>query len=479
MDYAQLESYSHLEIPSKMADHSTNGGINGVEVNTLESRGVGDETKNNADVEYEPYEHRKNNIHATSNTETLLHLIKGSVGAGLLAMPLAFKHAGLLTATIGTIIISFLASYCMHQLLRMQHHICKRQGVPQIEYSDAMKIAVRNGPHCFKWLTKPSPYIVDFFVSAYQLGICCAYVGFIAGTVKQMAEFYWDIHLDIRIWMLIVGVVITPLNQIRNLHYLSPLSAAGDFLLIGGLVIIYYFIFEEGMPSFEGKDWVSDRPFTGFALFFGTIMYSVQTIGVIVALENDMKTPADYRKPAGVFNVGMVIITLGYLFTGFFGYLKWGNTTQATITWNLPNNNALTECIKVMFAVLILLTYPLQCYVPIEIMWQNYIRTHVRKASPGMQSFYSTLLRALILWATVILSITVPFLDLLISIVGGFCLPTVGITFPAIMEICIFHNEGKLSSLMLGKNICLMIFGVFSCVLSTFVCLLEIYDKVK
>lgn len=428
--------------------------------------------------DYEPYEHRTK-THATSNMETLLHLIKGSVGAGMLAMPLAFKNAGLLTATIGTILISFLASYCMHQLLRIRHHICKRQRISKIEYADAMKIAVCNGPNCLKWLSKPAPYLVDFFVCAYQLGICCAYIGFIAGTAKQVVDFHWALHWDVRIWMLITGIVICPLNQIRNLHYLSPLSAAGDFLLIGGIGIIFYFIFKDGVPSLENTRMIAEQPFTGFALFFGTLMYAVQTIGVIVALEDNMKTPADYRKPTGVFNIGMAVITSAYLMTGFWGYIKYGAQTEPTITWNLPTADPLTECIKIMFAVLILLTYPLQCFVPIEILWSKYCLPHVKKKSsdPSLEIAYSTLLRTVILWGTVILSITVPFLDLLISFVGGFTLPCVGITFPALMEICIYHNELRLTKPLLVKNLALVAFGLFSCVLSTYVCLLAIYEK--
>lgn len=43
---------------------------------------------------YNPFEHRKL-THPTSNTETLVHLLKGSLGSGILAMPLAFVNAGL------------------------------------------------------------------------------------------------------------------------------------------------------------------------------------------------------------------------------------------------------------------------------------------------------------------------------------------------------------------------------------------------
>lgn len=45
------------------------------------------------------------------------HLITGSLGAGMMALPIAFKHVGLSIGIIGTILISSLASYCMHQLV--------------------------------------------------------------------------------------------------------------------------------------------------------------------------------------------------------------------------------------------------------------------------------------------------------------------------------------------------------------------------
>lgn len=52
------------------------------------------------------------------NAETLIHLMKGSLGTGMLAMPIAFKNAGIVDGLIGCALISFIASYGMHQLVR-------------------------------------------------------------------------------------------------------------------------------------------------------------------------------------------------------------------------------------------------------------------------------------------------------------------------------------------------------------------------
>ena len=51
------------------------------------------------------------------NMETLLHLLKGSLGTGILAMPNAFFNAGYVIGTVGTLLIGLVCTYCIHQLV--------------------------------------------------------------------------------------------------------------------------------------------------------------------------------------------------------------------------------------------------------------------------------------------------------------------------------------------------------------------------
>ena len=56
-------------------------------------------------------------------------------------------------------------------------------------------------------------------------------------------------------------------------------------------------------------------------------------------LENNMLTPRYFIGPFGVLNIGMGVVTLMYATVGFFGYLKYGNDTHASITLNLPTDD--------------------------------------------------------------------------------------------------------------------------------------------
>lgn len=50
-------------------------------------------------------------------TGSLLHLLKSSLGTGILAMPMAFKNSGLLFGGIGTLVVGFLCTHAVHILV--------------------------------------------------------------------------------------------------------------------------------------------------------------------------------------------------------------------------------------------------------------------------------------------------------------------------------------------------------------------------
>lgn len=103
-------------------------------------------------------------------------------------------------------------------------------------------------------------------------------------------------------------------------------------------------------------------------LYFGTAIYAFEGIGVVLPLENNMRTPGDFGGLTGVLNTGMVIVACLYTAVGFFGYLKYGENVAASITLNLSANDVLAQSVRLMMALAIFLSYGLQFYVPINII---------------------------------------------------------------------------------------------------------------
>lgn len=69
--------------------------------------------------------------------------------------------------------------------VRSQYVLCKRQRVPLLTYPESMTAALETGPPVLKSFARPSAIVVDVFLVIYQLGICCVYIVFIAGNIKQ------------------------------------------------------------------------------------------------------------------------------------------------------------------------------------------------------------------------------------------------------------------------------------------------------
>ena len=98
-----------------------------------------------------------------SYAETMLHLVKGSLGTGILAMPKAFYHAGYVVGIIATIIIGLLCIYCMRILVRSEYELCKRKRVPAMTYPATAESALSEGPMFLRRFSKASMWVYYTF----------------------------------------------------------------------------------------------------------------------------------------------------------------------------------------------------------------------------------------------------------------------------------------------------------------------------
>lgn len=84
-------------------------------------------------------------------------------------------------------------------------------------------------------------------------------------------------------------------------------------------------------------------PLERFPLYFGTVLFALEAVGVVIALENNMERPKAFGGAFGVLNIGMTIVTVLYGFVGFFGYLKYGDKSKDSITLALPEEEWFVE----------------------------------------------------------------------------------------------------------------------------------------
>jgi len=187
-----------------------------------------------------------------------------------------------------------------------------------------------------------------------------------------------------------------------------------------------------------------------------------------------MKTPAHFVGCPGVLNTGMFFVVLLYSTVGFFGFWKYGDSTRASITLNLPQSQVLAQSTKVMIAIAIFLTYGLQFYVPMEIIWKN-----AKQYFGSRRLLGEYFLRILLVIFTVCVAIAIPNLGPFISLVGAVCLSTLGLMFPSVIElVTVWEQENGLGkwNWRLWKNIAIITFGVLGFLTGTYVSIQEILE---
>lgn len=86
-----------------------------------------------------------------------------------------------------------------------------------------------------------------------------------------------------------------------------------------------------------------------------------------------MKTPKSFGGLFGVLNISMFFIVLLYVGMGFFGYWRYGSKVEPSVTLNLPPNEWLAKSVNILYSIAIFISYGLQGYVPVRILWDSYI----------------------------------------------------------------------------------------------------------
>lgn len=112
-----------------------------------------DMENDSSELSENPAFHR-NLEHPTSNFDTMVHLLKGNIGTGILAMPDAFRNAGWVIGLFGTMIMGGICTHCMHMLVGCAHELCWRTQKPSLNFSEVVEYSFKTGPDCLRNYSK-------------------------------------------------------------------------------------------------------------------------------------------------------------------------------------------------------------------------------------------------------------------------------------------------------------------------------------
>ncbi|XP_022111427.1 proton-coupled amino acid transporter 1-like isoform X2 [Acanthaster planci] len=414
--------------------------------------------------------------HATTDLQTFMHILKGNIGTGLLGLPFAVKNAGIVVGPLGLALMGVVALTCMHIMVVVCHDLCERTASVTLDYGEVAEQSLKHGP--IGWLRQKCSigrYVVNGFLIFTQLGFCCVYFLFMGDNIRQIYCHYYDTGVpSLQLFILMLFPMVLVYCYIRNLDDLAPFSALANILTIVSILIIYEYLVSHVGEFSDPKELPLAGNLNEFFIFFGTAIYSYEGIGVVLPLENKMKNPQNFNR---VMLSGMFIVVFLYVSMGVLGYLCFGGTTADTITLNLPYSG-LYLAVRVMLVGAIFVTYGVQFYVPVIILWPFFMERMRERYHFIGEMFFRTLLVVL----TMVLAMVVPHLALFIAFVGAFSSTALAIIFPPVLQEFTFYDYGydnPRKVFRLFRNILIIILGIVGFGFGTYVALKEIINSLE
>lgn len=431
--------------------------------------------------EFNPFTERRH-PNPTTDCDTLTHLLKASLGTGILAMPCAFRSAGLVVGVFATMFVAWVCTHCAYILVKCAHVLYHKTRKTEMSFADIAEASLLHGPSCLRSFSKPSRYLIQICLFSTYFGTCSVYAVIVATNFREIINHYMypvvsagnatileaanssvstittgipAEGIDERLTIACLLLPLILLSWIPDLKYMAPVSMIANVFMATGLGITFYYLVID-LPSVDSVPLA--RPIMEFPKFFSLTVFAMEAIGVVMPLENQMKTPQNFVGICGVLSKGMSGVTLIYILLGFLGYLKYPDSKMGIITQDLPINEIPAQIVKVAVALAVFCTFALQFYVCLDIAWSGLKDRFTKK--PVLANY---ILRTGLVTGCVLLAVAVPTIAPLIGLIGAFCFSILGILIPVAIEIITYWDVGfgKFNWIIV-KNVFIVFIGVMA-----------------
>ncbi|XP_063984257.1 proton-coupled amino acid transporter-like protein pathetic [Diachasmimorpha longicaudata] len=430
--------------------------------------------------QFNPFTERRH-PNPTTDCDTLTHLLKASLGTGILAMPCAFRSAGLLVGVLATIFVAWVCTHCAYILVKCAHVLYHKTRKTEMSFADIAEASLLHGPACLKGFSKPSRYLIQISLFATYFGTCSVYAVIVAANFREIINHYMSEAavvanttadavnstisplatsppvdaIDERLTIACLLLPLILLSWIPDLKYMAPVSMIANVFMATGLGITFYYLVID-LPSVNSLP--LSKPLVEFPKFFSLTVFAMEAIGVVMPLENQMKTPQNFVGVCGVLSKGMSGVTVIYILLGFLGYLRYPTSTNGIITQDLDVTLIPAQIVKISVALAVFCTFALQFYVVLDIAWSGLKDRFTKK--PLLANY---ILRTGLVTGCVLLAVAVPTIAPLIGLIGAFCFSILGILIPVGIEIITYWDIGfGKYNWMIMKNVVIVFIGIMA-----------------
>eukprot|EP00035_Acanthoeca_spectabilis_P031672 m.15235 g.15235 ORF g.15235 m.15235 type:complete len:459 (+) comp4890_c0_seq2:336-1712(+) len=371
----------------------------------------------------------------SSIPEASFNLINSIVGAGMIGIPFAFKEAGLITGIFLMIMMGVLTDYSLRLLIHLSE-VSGRSTYQNLVFY----YAGRSGFIALSFAQFMFPF---FGMCAYSIIVGQMYP--LVFTVMFGDTFLSDRHPVIAIMSLLVMIPLALKRDIAGLARWSLLAIAGVVFLAFALII--------GGTTVEHPKDRGPVP---------TVVEEnvVQAIGVMafayvchhnVFLVYESLKDANEARMAKATHLSLGTSCVLMLVVGIAGYLPFGAATSANVLDNFPEDDKLITAGRVFFGMVVMLTYPIECFVAREVIVECFF-------AGGLTLRNHILVTLAICGSVLAIALLTNDLGLVFEINGVVCANILAYSLPGFLGAVAFRDK-SITDPERYKPVLLLIFG--------------------
>jgi len=381
----------------------------------------------------EPLSATKLNLKAilSSNVQASFTLFKSFIGTGILALPYAFKTAGVGLSTIVLAVIGLMLTHCFLLLLKTADD---KVGSRKISFPKLAR----------EILGTKGQYFLQALLMVEQLGCCIGIIIFTKNFLNHVVcAFEAEALCDNTAFNLAFSLGLTvPLSLINNMHYFYIPSFAANFFIMIGLISQLFYTSEAVSQDPTVKETAVSNMFAfnfmSLPLFFGVACFSFEGVGLTFSIRDSMEKPQDLPK---LLKSQMFTLTTIYIIFSSVCSIALGNKLQDIVFFSLPAHDPFYLLIQILYAVSALFTYPIQLFPALRIieesdMIKSRIFTEKGKTKNATLRYG---LRLSVIGIVFVIAYTAKSFHLFLGLLGSCVFTLLGFVMP----ICLYNVQFK------------------------------------
>eukprot|EP00301_Raphidiophrys_heterophryoidea_P006676 c12671_g1_i2.p1 GENE.c12671_g1_i2~~c12671_g1_i2.p1 ORF type:complete len:336 (+),score=66.57 c12671_g1_i2:118-1125(+) len=332
-------------------------------------------------------------------------------------------------------------------------------------------------------------------IAALQLGVCTVYISFVSTNIHTLAsEAHAAYQPSYRLIALMVSPIFLALSLFRRLSHITPFTVVGNMTLATGVIIVLGSL---GKHFATSVGHLSQLPLTAplskIPVFIGSVLYSFEGVALVLPIESEMAIPKLF--PATLL-LSMSVVGVVFFVTGTYCYVALaGDVSSGSLSASLGGYvpEATIFVVNILLCIAVLTSYPLQL-VPAMTLVESGLVTWLRRRTSRIVCRSSVVfdtsdtqtplidesnqltktqficVRVTTYFILLGVAILIPNVGLLITLIGSLCSSLLGLVIPPLLHIKLC-SPSRLSTAL---DLCLIVLGIFSCIIGTVIGIQEL-----